>query len=537
MYNNSDFTGYVYPEPKTNWTSTENLKTSLKKVNFESRDSFSSGGIPVISNGETGYIDTSDNHVSIYGASGFKKSLVVFMVLICILAKACENMFITDPKGELYARTAKYLKSRGYKIRVFNFRDYNGEGFNPLHYPTKLYRNGYTDKALSAASEIISALAAGQEANRNIDPFWPETAKAYNNGVIPLMIDSFPKADSVNFMSLADFFTDESASIVKDFVSEHFKTSNAALTNLRTVLSEPEKTKMSTLSTCSSFIQPFIQNDKLARMISRSTCELEELTEEKTAFYVITDDTTTLCNTIVGVMISQLQTILVDKAFHSPKGKLKHRVNFICDEFCSFPIPNICEALATHRSRNIRYFLCIQSLDLLKKRYQNYKSILTNCATTLFLGSTETELLEDISNRLGKTSITASGHEEPLISVPELMTLRKAWDSKELLYFNLAEGIRYCTTLPAIEAYNAFCMGYAKLPDIHHPPVHVYTISDLMVDIELGDAKLPFEECAKDKYRRKKARRTYKTIDPEVAELQKRLDDKFEELFGEEDEE
>lgn len=503
MYSNSDFSGYVHPEPKTNWTSTEKLKKTLKKVSFDSNESFGSGGIPVISDGMNGFIDTSDNHVTIYGASGFKKSLVVFMPLICILAKAGENMFITDPKGELYARTAKYLKSQGYKIRVFNFRDFNGEGFNPLHYPTKLYRSGNIDKALSAVSEIVGALAAKQEDSKNTDPIWPETAKAYDNGVIPLMIDSYPDVDGVNFMSLADYFTEESAKIVKRVVFDYYKSSNAALTNLRTVLSEPDKTKMSTLATCSSFVQPFIQNDKLARMISRSTCELEELTEKKTAFFAITDDTTTICNPIVGVLISQLKTLLVDKAFHSPKGKLENRVNFICDEFCSFNIPNICEALATHRSRNIRYFLCIQSLDLLKKQYQNYKSILANCATTLFLGSIEAELLEDISNRLGKTSITKSGQEEPLISVSELMTLRKAWDSKELLYFNLADGVRYCTTLPAIEAYDAFCMGYAELPDIHHPPVEVYTIHNLITDIDSGDANLPFEECAKYKYRRK----------------------------------
>lgn len=38
---------------------------------------FSSGGIPVISNGKTAYIDTSDNHCVIYGASGFKKASVL----------------------------------------------------------------------------------------------------------------------------------------------------------------------------------------------------------------------------------------------------------------------------------------------------------------------------------------------------------------------------------------------------------------------------------------------------------------------------
>lgn len=130
--------------------------------------------------------------------------------------------------------------------------------------------------------------------------------------------------------------------------------------------------------------------------------------------------------TIIFILKISLQTILVDKAFHSENGKLNNRVNFILDEFCSFPIPGIGEALATHRSRNIKYYLCIQSIDALSDRYPHYESLLANCATVLFLGSTEMKLLEMISTRCGETEINYSGTKEPLISIPELMTLRKS---------------------------------------------------------------------------------------------------------------
>lgn len=533
IINESSYSGYMFKDPKTNWTSTTQLKEKLTFVEFDNKSINTAGGIPVISDGKKAFVDTSDNHCVIYGASGFKKSICVFMPLIGSLSSAGESMVILDPKGELYTRTAALLKSRGYKIIVLNFRDFNGDGYNPLHYPAKLWRNvGETDKAASVANVFGCALAQRQENHRNVDPIWPDTAKAYINGVLPMMFDSYKNIDDINLLALADYFTERSADYLKEFVNES-KINNTAITNIKTVLSEPEKTRMSTLSTCSSFIQPFIQNDKLARMLSHSTFELEDIAQEKTALYIITDDTTTACNPIVGVLISQLQTILVDKAFHSESGRLNNRVNFILDEFCSFPIPGIGEALATHRSRNIKYYLCIQSIDALSDRYPHYESLLANCATVLFLGSTEMKLLEMISTRCGETEINYSGTKEPLISIPELMTLRKSWDSKEALYLNLAESVRYCTNLPAIEQYESFTrFGKSDLPNITHPKVNVYTFNELLRDISIDEAKYPFSEPSKITNKKKKKRKETQENVFLSEDIQKELDIKFEELFG-----
>lgn len=524
--NDSICKGYMLNEPKTNWTSTREMKSKLTFVEFDKDTPVSEGGIPVISDGKSAYLDTSDNHSAVLGPSGFKKSTCVFMPTIYCLARAGENMVINDPKGELYARTAEDLKHQGYRLIVLNFRDFNGDGYNPLRYPAKLWKDGHIDKAASATNDFNSAIAQKQESNHNIDNFWPVMAKATNSGVLPLMYDSYELKD-INLLSLADYYTEKTAEYLKDFVNDS-RINNAAMTNLRNVLSAAEKTRQSILVTASSFIQPFIQSDKLIRMLSNSTFELEDIAKEKTALFIITDDTTTVCNSIVGILISQLQTVLVDKAFHSENGRLKTRVNFILDEFCSLPVPGICEALATLRSRNIRFYLCIQSIDALSSLYPHYESILTNCATTLFLGSTETKLLERISTRCGETEKKASGRIEPLISVAELMTLRKSWDFKEALYLNLAESVRYCTSLPAIEQYHGFSdYGKSKLPDITHPNVNGYTFRDLLHDISVGRAKSPFSNSVQSVSKEKKINKS-----PSDKYSQHKLNLKFEELFG-----
>jgi type IV secretory pathway TraG/TraD family ATPase VirD4 len=489
----SDYLEYIFKSPSTNWTSKKRIKDMLTLVELNGTK-IQSGGMPIISDGKIAYIDDSDNNCTIFGASGFKKSICAFMPLIKVLAQAGENMVTLDPKGELYKRTANLLQVHGYKIIVLNFRDYNGDGFNPLYLPAKHWKLSQTDIAEVMTNNLVSALSNKEEQSKDSDPFWPDTAKAYINGILPLMFDSYEIKD-INFLSLADYFTNITANILKDFICDKAIKSNVAIANIRSVLSEPPDTRMSTLATCSSFIQPFIQNEKLCRMLSHSTFELEDIANEKTALYIITDDTTNTCNTIVGNLITQLQTVLVNKAFHSVDGRLPNRVNFILDEFCSFPIPEIGQSLATHRSRNIRYYLCIQSIDALSERYPHYEGLLTNCATTLFLGSTEMKLLENISVRLGVTEKTTSKLKEPLISVQELMTLKKDWYSKEAIYFNLAKAIRYCTTLPAIEQYDGVCQyGNSSLPDTTHPEVSVYKFSNLFLDTSIGKIKMPFSK-------------------------------------------
>ena len=528
------YAGMIHPKPKTKWSSDEEVKQSLIPFDFFGKKSVRAGGMPIISDGKTGFVDTSDNHCIVYGASGFKKSLTCFLPLICTLAKAGENLIVTDPKGELYTRSAEYLRHFGYNVLVLNFRDYNAECFNPLHYPAKLYRAGETDMAATVSSELVRALAHEQICNGKVDPFWPQTAMWANNGILPLMYSSYPNLDSINFLSLSDYYTYQTAKLLNEWVNQETDISNAAMQNLRTILSEPDKTLQSTLATCSSFIQPFIQNDRLSRMLSRSSFDLEKLTEEKVALFIITDDASTICDPIVGMLISQLQSVLVNKAFHSQNGKLKTRVNFVLDEFCSFPVPGISTALATHRSRNIRYYLCVQSIDLLAMRYPNYRNMLTNCAASLFLGSTEMELLEMISNRCGTTEITLSGHEEPLISVPELMTLRKDWYSKEAIYLNLASGVRYCTTLPAIEKYEEFCQfGEAELPNVTHPSVKFYSFNNLLHDVSTGKTNKPFKPTLKSTRKRLECRSKSKEKEEELdKEIMKELEAKFDELFG-----
>ncbi len=530
------YSGYVNERTQTGWTPLKKLKEKLKYVDLTQDEPIEAGGLPVISDGHSmAYIDASDSHTVIEAVSGMKKSICGFMPLVCMNALAAENMVIHDMKGELYARTANYLKKQGYRTICVNLRDFTGDGFNMFSYPYRLYNQGYTDEALMRITDIVSVIAERQRRGM-ADPFWPDTAENALGPECAIMLDSY-KEDEANIMSLANFNTDEGVENLKILVKS-IRARNTAVTALRTVLAEPEKTLMSTLSTCSAMLKPYIQNDKLVRMLSHSTFKIEDIGRPKTAIYIVTDDTTDAYNDIAGLLISQLQSYLVNLAYSMPNGKVETRVNFILDEFTSLTLPRMENALAGHRSRGIRYYLCIQSIDLLRLRYKSFLSLLANCSNTLFMGSTEMEMLEKVSIECGTTKTTADGKEHAIITPSELMTLKKSWDRKEAIYMNLSENIRYCTELPAIEEYDCFTRyGITQLPRISHPDVKVYTPEDLIKDIKKGTRRIPFAEAPvhslkSSKINIRNSSDRSKNNEVEGYNIQEEVNRMFDELFG-----
>ncbi len=514
------------------WTSTEKMKKNLTEIDFYGSEPVKAGGMPIISDGRTAYVDADDSHTAIIAISGMKKSICGFMPLIRTLAKSCENMILTDPKGELFNRMAGFLGNQGYKVYCLDFRTMNKDCFNILHYPAFVYRNDDKSKGLSLLSDIINVLAEDQR-NHAKDPFWPDTGALWLNGTGAIMLDAYPQIEQINILNWSDFNTRSSAEMIEERVLP-LMPDNTVKAALKQCCSAAENTFRSILITASSFLAMFNQNPKLAAMLSHSTFTLDDLTKPKTALFFVTDDTTSTADPILGMIISQIQSYLINKAFHSKDGKLETRMNFVLDEFASIPIPNMDKALATHRSRNIRYYLCVQSLALLKKRYEDPEALLSNCAATMYLGSTELELLQQLETRLGKTYITADGSERPLCSQAELMTLEKAWGYKEAIYMNYSKGIRYCTMLPSIEAYD---FGIYPTPkyDMNPPDIQIYTVTEFVTDVVKERIRVPFRKSEiisnLEKTENKQKSESSESGEEESA-LQEEVTRVFNELFG-----
>ena len=145
----------------------EIIEGAFSKDNKEYKASFASSGI-LLSRYNYGFCLTGNKSLTrkssyqnaiVIGGTGTGKSSVV---LIPSLFKMRGSFIIHDPSGELYSKSAGYLKQKGYRIKVLNFTNPNkSSGYNPL------MRIKNTSDIQKVASMLVdTSLGKGK------DPFW-----------------------------------------------------------------------------------------------------------------------------------------------------------------------------------------------------------------------------------------------------------------------------------------------------------------------------------------------------------------------------
>ena len=472
----ADWRPYAFPKEKQGFTSPEEIKKRFKEVDFNR--SIKAGGIPIMSNGQKACLDDRTIMSLIYGSTGSGKTrkLIVQTIMTCIMAH--ESLIIPDIKGELSKGVHSpmirgLLKKHKYKEIFVDFRDMLSDGFNILHIPYQLYKQGHKDEASQMVSEIVKGLASIYKGSK-ADPFWEQSAKPALEGIILFLFEMCDEIQYINMHTIKMFTNSQGISYL-DMIVDRFVTDNLVITKLRALLSQPERTRASTLATLDTFIEPFLSNEKLSKMLNSSTFDVNEIYKKKTALFLILPDENDAYERICGLILQQINATLIMEAYKN-NGTLSRRVNFICDEFCNYKIPNMAANISASRSRNVRWIIVCQSQKQLLHAYpQDADTIIANCENVFFFNSNETSLLHELSENAGMTYITKDEVGKPLMSIQDLRSLKKGWEYTEVLY--TSRDILYVTSLPDIAQYPCTKRYQKKydLPIIEKEKTEVYT--------------------------------------------------------------
>ena len=483
----ADWRQYAFPPQVSGFATEEVLEEKYTHVLLEKGNPLKAGGLPVKSDGISAIINTENEHSLIYGGTASKKTRTLIIPLIEILAQARESMIIMDIKGELsdgktFPQIRGALEANGYDCKFFNLRDMNGDGFNLLLEPYRLYKDGHRDEAIHMCNDIVEALASIYHGTK-ADPFWEMTAKLYLVSVMILMFEMCQENKKINMLTLASYTDWNSCEDMKR-IADLIGIENNIMTMLRSVTSEPEKTRMSTLATVNSMMTNFLTNEKLLKMLSNSTFDLHDISKKPTALFIILPDEVDTYAAIAGLMLQQISATLVQDAYKCG-GKLPRRVNFLCDEFCNYYVPGMMRSISAHRSRNIRWYLVCQSQKQLEACYPSEAdTIVANCTNIYFLNSSELSLLEYLSKRAGYTTITQDGTPAPIISVADLQGLKKGWTHTDV-YFTSGD-IHYVSAMPDISQYQFVSTYVDEIPmpvrDFPAPPI--YSSSSMLRDVK-----------------------------------------------------
>ena len=305
----------------------------------------------------------------------------------------------TDPKGELYDRTAGFLKQNGYKIKVLNLvHPQYSDGYNPL-----MHVSSEID-----VDVIAHTIVKGQKsADSTSDPFWDDSAETLLKALIYYLLATRPEEEQ-NLASCAELVRAANSNggnnMLTDLMSQ-LPYDHPARMNYKSIEIAPEKTYSSILSTLQSKLGKF-DSKEIAELTSTDTINFEEIGQEKTAVYVISPDTHTTYNFLLTIFFSQMIQQLYDFADNNG-GQLQIPTYFILDEFANIgQIPDFDQKISTSRSRKISFSVILQNLDQLEAIYdKSYETIIGNCDTHVFLGSNSQKTVEYFSKALGEKTI------------------------------------------------------------------------------------------------------------------------------------
>lgn len=471
---------YYIPRRGAQFESREHFLRETKAV-VTTSDRLEYSGVVLTQVGKDKIATTKEEmHTFVIGETGCGKTRRVILPTIRLMAKSGQSMIITDPKGEIYKKTAKALKDKGYVINVLNFRDPSrSDRWNPLQLVESLYHSGSMigrDKALQILEDIALILGSSIESEK--DRFWENEAKKVFIGISLFIMQNCPKG-SLTFENISivskeivpvsrrgmTSFRPNNAETFKAMLDDIPK--NSLLSeNLFGYLNAADDTRKSITAVFEGMIGFYVNQEALLDLFSTSDFSIEDIGKRRTALFMIIPDDSAVMYPIATVFVKQMYSALINLADSNQNGILTNRVSFILDEFANFAtIPDVESMLTASRSRGISFVLVCQSMEQLQKKYTQEGSeiLMSNCRVWVYMSCRNLYFLKRLIELNGERISQYTGESRPLISLSELQHFRMG---EVLIYNDRSNPVR--GYLPDYSEYDfGEIFGESPLPPSH----------------------------------------------------------------------
>ena len=421
------------------WMTEKEKREIFKVYTYSKLAEIEKDGVPVAAEMDAKGRDmqvafNSPCHSIVIGSTGSGKTTTFVSPMIQLLAatKAGSSMVITDPKGELFGMHSKYLKERGYDVKVVDLRDtyssyrwnpldqiwdayseyvnaykkaykrnddvsasglqltstaeafasadewYEFEGkayldYNKLIEAVKIYRKKIYDEVYEDLNDLVSVLVPIEN---DKDPLWEKGARSITLAVLLAMLED--SEDENNGMTKAKFNFFNLAKILQNSNDDYKELRNyfAGRSPLSKASSLSKQVCDAAPTTRASYMS--IVYDKLALFNDAGICALtsssdftaNSLAEHPTALFLKIPDEKDTRHKLAAVFILNVYKTLIKIASETPKLCLPRNVYFIMDEFGNMPkIEKFDKFITVGRSRKIWFTMIVQSYSQLNNVY------------------------------------------------------------------------------------------------------------------------------------------------------------------------
>lgn len=355
-----------------------------------------------------------NSNVLVIGGSGAGKSR--FFIKPNML-QMNSSFVVTDPSGEMIYAIGNVLKNHGYKIKIFNISDMaHSNCYNPFRY----IRDDAGVKMLVEC--LINNTTKGEGGGDN--QFFVDAEKLLYMACIFYLRDFSQDVTRQNFASVMEMINssqvnenDPNFESPLDKLFKDLPHSSLAWKYYTSFKQAAGKTLKSIIISCTTRLQPFLL-PSVVNLTSTDELDLKSMGYEKTALFIITPQADRSFSFLASMLYSQLFETLYNEGeeLKAKTGDERLPVNVRClmDEFANIgEVPEFPSKLATMRKYNISATVVIQDITQLEAMYKDeWHTLVSNCSTLVFLGTTENDTLKMMSEKLGKKTIRTRSNSE-----------------------------------------------------------------------------------------------------------------------------
>ena len=408
------------------------------------------------------------------------------------------SFVITDPKGLLVREVGSMLENDGYTIKVFDLVNLtNSDTFNVFNYMK-------SELDIDRVSEAI--VDGTKKSDKQGEDFWAQAELLLMRSLLGyLYFDSQISGYTPNLSNVSDMLRNiqridkkKPSPVEKMFealdkeLPDNYACKQWELFNNNF----QSETRTSVLAVASARYAVF-DHKEVKTLIERDTMEMDKWNIEKTAVFITIPETNKAFNFLASLMFAMMFDVLTHQADDMLQGLIHQdkellHIQFIIDEFANIgKIPNFNEVLASIRSREMSAKIIIQAISQLQAMYHNdWKTIINNCATILYLGTQDKETMEYFSMRSGKQTInvknrSVSRGRNGSMSESNQIQMRPLMTPDEIARIGVDEALLFIAKQNVLKDKKASVFDHPKAKELanHHTDNNWYQYKRYMTDI------------------------------------------------------
>jgi len=274
------------------------------------------------------------------------------------------SIVVNDPKGEVFAETSGFMKSKGFKVIAINPEDLpNSASFNPL-------LEAKNDIEIEQVAEILIKAGSGSSAK---DQFWDNGAMRLISVLLKLL-QRAGRQDAAyytlgNLYHLLQNFGSDGTPLDEFVIQWAYDPSNPDDSTLweewKGATTGNSNAVQSFALTALTALRAFT-NRNLVTLTASSSVNLEEIRREKTVIYFITPPHLT---EYYGFWTSVFFRSVFNASMRQMPGPRTLPLYVLYDEFGHSTIPSFVSVANTIRGYKVSLSIVLQSLSQLSSRY------------------------------------------------------------------------------------------------------------------------------------------------------------------------